>query len=83
MSYRNARWPVATLAVLLIACSSPGDGNDPDLGTGDPDLRDPLPGEGPCATLTEPAADATCPVTVRYVPSRSVRSVAIAGEWNG
>lgn len=83
MSSRNARWPVATLAVVLIACSSPGGGNDPDLGTGDPDLRDPLPGEGPCATLTEPAADATCPVTVRYVPSRSVRSVAIAGEWNG
>ncbi len=43
MSSRNARWPVATLAVVLIACSNPGDGNDPDLGIGDPDLRDPLP----------------------------------------
>lgn len=75
-------WPLATLAAALLACSSPHD-TGADLGTEDGDLGEVLPKDGPCAVLVEPDATATCPVTVRYTPLRSPRSVAIAGEWNG
>jgi len=81
MSRRTTRWPLATLAVALLACSPPH-GAGTDAGTDDNDLGEVLPKEGPCAALADPSADATCPVTVSYQPTRSVRSVAVAGEWN-
>ena len=68
-------WPLATLATALLACSSPHD-TGTDLGSDSGDLGEVLPKDGPCAVLIEPDATATCPVTVRYTPLRSPRSVA-------
>ncbi len=82
MMNRIARLPLAASTLLFLACSSPGE-NNPDLGTGDADLGDVTSGEGPCKALPAPAADATCPVSIRYIPTRAIKSVAIAGEWNG
>lgn len=80
MSHLFRRWTLLILTASALACSTPSGNNDPGDNT---DLGDKPPEGGPCVTLAEPAAGATCPVTVRYVPAKSVRSVAIAGEWNG
>lgn len=82
MMIRTARLSLFACAVLFLACSSPGE-QSPDQGTGNADLGDTGSGEGPCAPLAAPSADATCPVSIRYIPTRAIKSVAIAGEWNG
>lgn len=73
------------VAVLLWggACNLPNYGKQ-DLGNGGENSEeDASSSKGACATLPEPAADATCSVSVRYVPKSSVSKVALAGEWNG
>lgn len=83
----SERWspPVlvcGALAILLSQAGCPGDGATP--ADGGADQATAGPGEDVCAPAPTPEGDAAlCPVTVRYVPLRPVRTVSLAGAWNG